>query len=56
MSIGWNEKGYIELSATSHVDRFDRKSDAVQQLEAAMEEAFDQDADIVVPSGPVEPP
>ena len=51
-SIGWNEKGYIELSATSHVDRFDRKSDAVQQLEAAMEEAFDQDADIVVPSGP----
>jgi RND family efflux transporter MFP subunit len=48
-SLGWNEKGYIELSATSHVDRFDRKSDAVQLLEAAMEEAFDQDSDVVVP-------
>jgi RND family efflux transporter MFP subunit len=49
VSLGWSEKGYIELAATSHVDRFDRKSDAVQMLEAAMEEAFDQDSDVVVP-------
>ena len=50
VSLGWNEKGYIQLAATSHVDRFDRASDAVQLLEAAMEEAFDQDSDVVVPA------
>ena len=50
VSLGWTEKGYIELQATSHVDRFDRKTDAVQLLEGAMEEALDQDADVVVPA------
>ncbi|HET6487478.1 MAG TPA: efflux RND transporter periplasmic adaptor subunit [Spirochaetia bacterium] len=50
VSLGWTEKGYIELQAASHVDRFDRKTDAVQLLEGAMEEALDQDADVLVPA------
>ena len=50
VSLGWSQKGSVKLAATSHADRFDHKSDAVQMLEAAMDESFDQDSDIVVPS------
>lgn len=46
VSLGWMEHGYIRLRATSHIDRFDRKSDAVSLLEAAMEEAADQNCDV----------
>jgi RND family efflux transporter MFP subunit len=57
VSLGWLEKGYIKVQAISRVDKFDRKTEAVQKLEAAMEEAIDQNAEIVIPSaeggGPV---
>jgi len=57
VSLGWLERTYIRLRATSHVDRFDRKSDAVRLLEAAMEEALDQNCEVTWPeelgSGPV---
>lgn len=49
VSIGWLDRGYIRLQATSHVDRFDRKSDAVHMLETAMEEAADQDCAVSWP-------
>ncbi|MGE5309264.1 MAG: efflux RND transporter periplasmic adaptor subunit [Deltaproteobacteria bacterium] len=52
VSLGWYEKGYIRLEAMSHVDHFDRKMEAVQQLEAAMEETFDQDMEIMLPPLP----
>jgi multidrug efflux pump subunit AcrA (membrane-fusion protein) len=58
VSLGWLHAGYIRLQAISRVDRFDRKSDAAQKLEAAMEEALDQNAEIVMPSpdsaGPIQ--
>jgi biotin carboxyl carrier protein len=50
VSIGWLKKGYIRLQAISHVDQFDKKTEAVQLLEAAMEEVIDQDTEIVVPA------
>ncbi len=50
VSIGWHERGCIRLQATSHVDRFDRKSDAVSMLEAAMEEALDQNCEVTWPN------
>ncbi|MBN1685326.1 MAG: HlyD family efflux transporter periplasmic adaptor subunit, partial [Spirochaetales bacterium] len=50
VSIGWMENSYIRLRAISHVDRFDKKSEAVQRLEQTMEEAFDQNAEIVYPN------
>ena len=50
VSLGWLKDGYIRVQAISHVDDFDKKMDAVQQLERVMEEAFDQDADILHPS------
>ncbi|MBT4496117.1 MAG: HlyD family efflux transporter periplasmic adaptor subunit [Gemmatimonadetes bacterium] len=50
VSLGWLKDGYIRVQAISHVDDFDKKMDAVQQLERVMEEAFDQDAEILLPS------
>ena len=49
VSLGWYKNGYIKLQAISHVDDFDKKMEAVQALELAMEEALDQDTEIFVP-------
>jgi len=50
VSLGWYREGYIKLKAISHVDDFDKKMEAVQALELAMEEALDQDTEIIIPS------
>ncbi|MEA3416872.1 MAG: efflux RND transporter periplasmic adaptor subunit [Thermodesulfobacteriota bacterium] len=49
VSLGWLKDGYIRVQAISHMERFEKKMDVVQILEAAMEEAFDQDEEIVLP-------
>ncbi len=49
VSLGWLEKGYVRLQAISHMERFEKKMDIVASLEAAMEEALDQDEEIVWP-------
>ena len=49
VSLGWLKGEYIRLQAMSHMEKFEKKMDAVQSLEAAMEEAFDQDEEIVWP-------
>jgi GAF domain-containing protein len=49
VSLGWGIDGYIKLQAISHMERFEQKMDVVTSLEAAMEEAFDQDEEILVP-------
>ncbi len=49
VSLGWLERGLVRLQSISHTDQFDRKTEAVQLLEAAMEEALDQNAEIVWP-------
>ncbi|MCP4621982.1 MAG: HlyD family efflux transporter periplasmic adaptor subunit [bacterium] len=48
-SLGWLEGAYVRLQAISHMERFEKKMEAVQSLEAAMEEAFDQDEEILWP-------
>lgn len=50
VSLGWSEDGYIRLQAISHMERFERKMEIVNALEAAMEEAFDQDEEIILPA------
>ncbi len=50
VSLGWLDRGYIRVQAISRVDRFERKSEAVQKLAAAMEEALDQNAEIILPA------
>lgn len=49
VSLGWLKKGYIRMQAISHIEDFEKKMDAVQTLETAMEEAFDQDEEVVYP-------
>jgi multidrug resistance efflux pump len=48
-SLGWLKGAYVRLQAISHMERFEKKMDAVQTLETAMEEAFDQDEEILWP-------
>lgn len=48
-SLGWLRGAYVRLQAISHMERFEKKMDAVQALESAMEETFDQDEEIVFP-------
>ena len=50
VSVGWQKKGYIRLQAMSHTDNFDKKMEATQKLELAMEEALDQDRELVIPA------
>lgn len=50
VSLGWkDEDGTVTLKAISHADTFDAKMDVARRTEAAMEEALDQDADVVLP-------
>lgn len=49
VSLGWLEGGYVRLRAISRTEKFDRHMGAIQSLEAAMEEALDQDDEVVWP-------
>ncbi|WP_439114095.1 efflux RND transporter periplasmic adaptor subunit [Hydrogenophaga sp.] len=50
--LGWKEVSYVRAKAISHLDRFERKAENVQLIEAALEEALDQQTDIVYPAPP----
>lgn len=50
VSLGWIEKGYIQVKTISRTERFDRHMAAVKALELTMEECFDQDDEIVYPT------
>jgi len=50
VSLGFLENRYVRLQAMSHTDIFRRKMKLVQDIEAAMEECFDQDVEILVPA------
>src|SRR6478736_1855772 len=52
VALGWLEEPYIRTQAVSGADRFEKKMEAVQRLEAAMEEARDQDEEILFPPPP----
>lgn len=49
-SLGWLEHGYVKLRAMSRTEKFDRQMQAAQKLEAAMEEAIDQDDEVIWPA------
>ncbi len=50
VSLGWQVDGYIRLQSISHMEQFEPKMEIVNQLEAAMEEALDQDEEIFYPA------
>lgn len=49
VSLGWLKDGYVRMQVISHMEKFEKKMDAVQGLEAAMEEALDQDQELIYP-------
>ena len=49
VSLGWLQGGYVRLRAISRTEKFDRQMQAIQGLEAAMEEALDQDDEVLWP-------
>ncbi|HNQ87213.1 MAG TPA: HlyD family efflux transporter periplasmic adaptor subunit [Verrucomicrobiota bacterium] len=49
VSLGWEERGFVRLKAISRTERFDKHMAAVQAIERTMEEALDQDEEIVWP-------
>lgn len=53
VSLGWLKGDYIRLVALSHAENFEKRMQAVRRVETAMEEALDQDEEILwpVPSG-----
>jgi hypothetical protein len=53
VSLGWLDRGMVRLRAISRTEHFDRQMAAAQALETAMEEALDQDDEIIwpVPAG-----
>lgn len=50
VSFGWHDRGFVRVQAISRTENFDRKMVAVQNLEKVMEEALDQDDEIVWPT------
>lgn len=49
VSLGWLKGPYVRVQAISHMERFEKKMDVVQAIERTMEEAFDQDEEILWP-------
>lgn len=52
VTLGWLARPYVKVVAVSGTEKFDRKMQVVQQLEAAMEECRDQDEELFWPALP----
>ena len=50
VSLGWLRGRSIKLAAISHTEKIEARTEIVSELEPVMEEAIDQDDEIVVPS------
>ncbi|MCX8107693.1 MAG: efflux RND transporter periplasmic adaptor subunit [Verrucomicrobiae bacterium] len=50
VSLGWVERGFVRLKTISRTDRFDKRTRAVGAIETVMEEAVDQDEEIIWPA------
>jgi biotin carboxyl carrier protein len=50
VSLGFLKGRYVQTQAISHTEDFSRKMKAIQDIESAMEECMDQDAEVVSPA------
>jgi biotin carboxyl carrier protein len=50
VSIGWLQNRFVRLQAVSHTEHFEKKMALVSGLEQAMDEALDQDEEILWPA------
>ncbi|MDP6357803.1 MAG: efflux RND transporter periplasmic adaptor subunit [Planctomycetota bacterium] len=51
VSLGWLERDLVRVQAISHTEKFEKKMEIVQRLETVMEEALEQDTEIICPPG-----
>ena len=49
-SLGWFQGGFVRLTAMSRTEKFNRQMSAAQALETAMDEALDQDEELLWPA------
>ncbi|CAA6801333.1 MAG: Unknown protein [uncultured Sulfurovum sp.] len=49
VSLGWEKGAYVNPVAISHIEKFDKNMETVQDLQALYEEAADQDEEIIYP-------
>ena len=49
VSLGLLHGRYVQLAAMSHTEKFSRKMQMIQLIEAVMEECLDQDIEVLVP-------
>lgn len=52
VSLGWIDGGFVRLKTISRTERFDKRARTVRAIEVVMEEAVDQDEEIVWPAAP----
>ena len=52
VTLGFLKGRYVRAVALSHTEKFTRKMKLVLDIEAAMEECFDQDVEVLHPPGP----
>lgn len=52
VSLGWVDRNDLKLTAVSHVEHFDPKSQATRSLEAVMDEALAQESVLLYPAEP----
>ncbi|HEX8310466.1 MAG TPA: efflux RND transporter periplasmic adaptor subunit [Chthoniobacteraceae bacterium] len=52
VSLGWLERKYLRLQAISHSEKFEKKMAIVAALERTMEEALEQDEELIFPAPP----
>ncbi len=52
VSLGWLKGEYVRVRAISNSEKFERRMESVQLLEAAMEESLDQDEPVLWPAPP----
>ncbi|WP_089960581.1 HlyD family efflux transporter periplasmic adaptor subunit [Limnohabitans sp. 2KL-3] len=52
VSLGWVDQHDLKLTAVSHVEHFDPKSQATRSLEAVMDEALAQESVLLYPAEP----
>jgi len=55
VSTGFLKGRYVQLRAMSHTEHFNRKMEIVANLEAVMEESFDQDIEVAFPASEENP-
>jgi len=49
VSLGWQKGGGVKLKSISNMESFEYRANSVMELEGAMEESIDQDAEILWP-------